>query len=176
MTACRQWLDPLLDSALEALSTTAARSLEDHLRQCPACAAAAADLLRRRQQMDAALTQLVSAAEPSSAFGARVRAAAEASIPATLWPPAWVGALAGVALLVAAAVLLPTVGERWEAPARSQLPALSLSDWRAPTDNLLPAGSFGLLGAAPRLGEFYFPLDSLSALPLHETGGKDNEG
>ena len=137
MIACRSWQHRLPDYELEALSSSAARAVEDHLHQCAACAVAAADLRRRRQQMDAALEQLFSDAEPSPAFGARVLAAAEASRPATGWQPAWAGVLAGAALAVVALVLLQPLQRRWEARSTPVIASPSLSEWRAPTDGLL---------------------------------------
>lgn len=176
MNACRSWQLRLPDYVLDALSSSATRPLEDHLHQCAACAAAAADLRQRRQQMDATLDKFFSDAEPSPTFGARVLAAAEAAPPATGWQPAWASALAGVALVVVAVVLLQPFQRRWEMRSAPVMASPSLSQWRAPTDGLLRPRPSELLNSGPRLGEFYFPLDSLSVLPTPEDGGTRNEG
>lgn len=175
MNPCHQWSEVLHDFALDALPVSAARALEEHLRLCIPCAAAASDLRQRRLQLDAGLSQLFSAAEPAADFRARVLAAAEASRPASTWQPAWRAALAGVALLIMASALFQLPGWRRQAANPPQPPAVSLSDWRAPTDGLLAPPSSALLNSGPRLGEFYFPLDSISTSPSHEIGGNDDE-
>ncbi|MGH9804751.1 MAG: anti-sigma factor family protein [Candidatus Acidiferrales bacterium] len=174
MNTCSQWRDSLYDFALDTLPAGAARAVEDHLRHCVSCAAVASDLRLRRRQMDAGLAQLFAAAELAPDFRARVLAAAEASRPAA-WQPAWSAALAGVALLILAAALFQLPGWRWKATTSAPPHAVRFSDWRAPTDGLLPPASSPLLNSGPRLGEFYFPLDSISASPSQDIGGNDDE-
>lgn len=176
MNPCRSWQDRLPDYVLGALSSGDARAVEVHSHQCAACAAAVAELRRRRRQMDAALGRLFSDAEASPAFGARVLAAAEAARPATGWQPAWVGVLAGAAVVALAVVLLQPLRPRWEAPSAPVLASPRLSQWSAPTDAFLRPRPNELLNSGPRLGEFYFPLDSLSVSPTPKDGGSKDEG
>lgn len=175
MNPCPQWRDSLHDFALDALPHSAARAVEDHLRECVPCAASASDLKLRRRQMDAGLAQLFSTAEAPAGFRARILAAAEASRPASAWQPAWSAALAGVALLIVAAALFQMPGWRSEPANPPQPPTVSLTDWRAPTDGLLPPRLSELLNSGPRLGEFYFPLDSISTSLSRDIGGNDDE-
>ena len=175
MNPCPRWRDSLHDFALDALPYSAARAVEGHLRQCVPCAGAASDLKLRRRQMDAGLARLFAAAEPAPGFRARILAAAEASRPASTWQHAWRVALAGIALLIVAAALVQLPGWRSEPANSAQPPAVSLSDWRAPTDGLLPPRSSELLNSGPRLGDFYFPLDSISTPPSQDIGGNDDE-
>lgn len=172
MTACREWKDRLLETALGApvhgepvQGEPADARLAAHLRACAGCAAALEELAARRAQMDAAVRQLVGGAEPSPAFRARVLAAAE-TLPVTgAGQPAWLGALAAVAVMVLAGVLL-------QPPAPAPRPAPSLSEWRSPTDWLLRTPGDELLRSTPRVGDFYFPLESEKD---SSQGGK-NEG
>lgn len=164
MTACRDQKDRLLDLALGALSASAVSELEQHLIACPACAAALAELRVQREQMEAGLRQLIRGAEPTAVFRARVLAATETSAVSWLARPAWVGVLAAALVFVLAAVLLPGLGERWPSLTRSRSASLApLSEWRSPTESLLRSPGDELLWSTPRLGQFYFPLQS--ALP-----------
>lgn len=159
MNACREWKDRLLDVALGA----PAKELEVHLAVCPACAAALADFRAQRQRLDAAVHQLVGAAEPSPALRARVLAAVESVPAAGQAQPASVGALAAVAVIVLAGLLL-------DQPATAPRPLTSLSDWRSPTDWLLETPGDALLRSTPRVGDFYFPLE-----PEKDSKGGNNE-
>lgn len=157
MTACRQWKDGLLDVALGASATP---QLEEHLRGCAACAATLAEGRARRQQLDAALGQLVRGAEPSPAFRARVLAAIETSPASAVGQPAWAGVLAAVAVVVLTGVVLPRLGERQE-PASGAASIAMLSAWRSPTESLLHSPGDDFLRSTPRLGELYFPLEPI---------------
>lgn len=168
MRACREWNDRLGDFVLGAAAMS---GLEEHLEQCPACAGALVELRARREQIDAGLRQLVQGAEPSPAFGARVLTALEAHAATMAWRPARLGALAAVAVVLLGGVLLGRLGE----PVRVmqlQLSGVTLSTWRSPTEGLLRSAAEELLGA-PRLGEFYFSLESVALLTGEETGGND---
>lgn len=164
MTACRKWRDRLLE---RALGLAAEPELEAHLKACPACAAALEEWRARRQQLDLGVRELVQGAEPSPAFRARVLASLEAAPAAPLAPPAWVGMLAAVAVLVLAALLLPRPAARLDPGPRP----VALSEWRSPTDWLLRTPGHDLLRARPRFGDFYFPLES--ARPEKSNGGND---
>lgn len=171
MTACRNQKDRLLDYAL---GVSAVKELEHHLKGCPGCSAALNEWRGRREQLDAALLQLVRGAEPAPGFHARVLAALEAPAAPVAGLPAWAGALAAVAVIVLAAVLLPSLGERWSGlTPPSQTSVAALSEWRSPTESLLRSPADELLGATPRLGEFYFPLESLPLGRGEENGGND---
>lgn len=175
MNACHRWYDLLLDNAVGGLDPAAAAKVEDHLASCAACAATLAQLRAREQQIGAALGQLVRGAEPSAAFRARVLAAARAPVAPAVWQPAWKGATAAVAVLLLAAVFLPALAERWAALSQTKPAAASLSAWRSPTESLLRSPANELLQSTPRLGEFYFPLDSALADAGDDNGGTDNE-
>ncbi len=170
MTTCRRWRSRLLDAALEAGHPAA---LDSHLRTCSACAAALAELRSRREQLDAALAQLV-CATPAPDFRARVLAGgARVSTPAV---PGWTGAVAGALAVVLAALLLPAQAERRAALAAPRpAPISALSTWRSPTENLLRSPAERLLRQTPRLGEFYFSLDTLTPPPSANSGGNDND-
>ncbi|HKZ53458.1 MAG TPA: zf-HC2 domain-containing protein [Candidatus Acidoferrales bacterium] len=175
MNACHRWNDLLLDYAWGACEPAAAARVEDHLAACAPCTATLADLRTREQQIDAALGQLVRGAEPSSHFRAHVLAAAQASAAPAAGQPAWKGALAAVAVVLLAAVFLPPLAERWAALTERRQTSVSLSEWRSPTESLLRAPAHELMQSAPRLGEFYFPLDSLFPETGSENGGTNNE-
>ncbi len=155
MIGCGEWKDQLLDFALDA---SAARGLEEHLRACPACAAALVELRSRQEQVDAGLRQLVQGAEPSTEFRARVLAAVEAQPRHVgLWPT-WAGALAAVAVLVLIAVLVGSLGPQ---PDPALMAAQELSRWQSPTETLLRSPAEELLQSAPPLGQFYFSLEPI---------------
>lgn len=163
MNACREWKDRLLDAALGA---PAEAKLEAHLGACLPCAAALAGWRAQREQMDAALGVLVRGAEPSPDLRTRVLAAAETVPAAGPAQPAWVGALAAVAVVLLAGLLL-------DQPPGPPRPVTSLSEWQSPTDWLLETPGSEWLRSTPRVGDFYFSLEPA------ETGsskGGNNEG
>jgi anti-sigma factor RsiW len=169
MTACKQWKDRLLDFVLEASSPAATSEVEQHLRSCSRCYPAVVELRSRREQMDAVLRQLVQEAEPSPEFRTRVLAEAERRERSAVRKPAWVGAVAGVAVAVLAAVLLDRVGQD-----RADLTApdlTTLSTWQSPTDWLLESAPNELLESTPRLGEFYFRLEASPVEKKKAKGG-----
>lgn len=162
MTACRKWNDFLLD---HALGVPPARELMAHLESCAACAARLAALARSREQLDAALAGLVAGTEPSPAFRARVLAAIEAE-PAVSGQPAWVGALAAVAVVLLAAAWLPSR----MAPEHPRA-AVSISEWRSPTESLLRTPGEEFWRSTPRLGESYFPMEISPSETNQKNGG-----
>jgi anti-sigma factor RsiW len=173
VNACHGWNDRLLDCALGGIDPAAVAKVEDHLAGCVACTAALADLRAREQQIGAALGQLVRGAEPSAGFRARVLAAARAPVAPAVRQPAWKGVLAAVAVVLLAVVFLPALAERWAALSQMESVTPSLSAWRSPTDSLLRSSTDELLRSPPRLGEFYFPLDSLRTEAGDENGGNN---
>ena len=73
MKACRQWKDSLLDFVLGALTGAEPRAVEQHLTNCPRCAAALKGLRGRAEELEAAVHQLVREADPTPSFEARLR-------------------------------------------------------------------------------------------------------
>lgn len=175
MTACRDWNERLLDYALGGLGASAVSQVDEHLKGCPACAAALHHWRARRGQLDAALCQLVRGAEPSPSFRARVLAGVEARSALGAAGPAWAGVLAGVAVMVLVAAWLPSLGERGAGLTSPELisSAATISAWRSPTQSLLRSPADELLRSTPRLGEFYFPLQPVPAGMGQENGGND---
>jgi len=177
MTACRDWNDRLLDSALGALEPSRACAVEAHVRSCAACAAALHQLRARVKEIDEALPQLVQEAQPPLGFHARLLAAIAAhSQPAsrhTRWfqPMAAAGLLAVLAL----AILLAAPSKR--RPTGTQLtPApQALSSWRSPTETLLRCSGDQLLRSAPRLAQFDFDMPALEKNTGKKYGGKNDE-
>ena len=181
MTACRQWKDRLLDYVLGVLCASVVSEVESHLKACPNCSATLLDLRHRRDQLDAALAELVRGAEPSPAMRARVLAAVEAGPAPALWRPAWAGVLAAVAVIlwVGFSLPLPRLRDWAAAPSgrafRASPPSnsVSLSTWRSPTESLLRSPTDELLKAPPRLGEFYFPLQPAPPRTDTKKGGNN---
>ena len=73
---CAKYKDLLLEAAL---SENSAGVLDQHLRQCGACANELAGLRARRERLDTLLPLVLGAAEPSPGFRARVLAEAESA-------------------------------------------------------------------------------------------------
>lgn len=158
MTACPEWKDRLLDFTL---GIPACIELQEHLSGCTNCSQALSELRAGCKQMDWALQRLVQDAEPSPAFRARFLASLEAR-PAVWkrWPLRAAG-LAAVAALVAS-LLVPWV-IRVAGPQEPSLGSIStLLQWRSPTQALLSSPADELLKAGPKLGGFYFRIDTLS--------------
>jgi anti-sigma factor RsiW len=174
MNACRHWRDRLLDYTLGGLPSARVAEIQDHLQGCASCAAAVDELKQKQQQVEAGLAQLIRAAEPSPAFHARVLAAVEEAPQAAGWSPAWKGVVPAVALMALAAIFLPGLADRWQT-ATDAASAAALSRWRSPTASLLRSPADALLRESPRLGEFYYPLDSAVAGTGEENGGNDDE-
>jgi anti-sigma factor RsiW len=174
MNACPRWSDRLLDFSFGALEASALSEVEEHLQDCPACAARLGELRPLCQRLDAGVRQLVGGAAPSPGFRARLLSATEASATGAGWQPAWRGALAAV-VSVLALVVAPSLADRWFAPAAPAAAdsVTTLLEWRSPTESLLRSPTAELLQSAPRLGEFYFPLDSVATVEGGEVGGND---
>ena len=152
---CKKWQDLLRESALTG---TAARDLEEHLRSCPQCSATLHELRARAEQLDELLPLLVQGAEPPADFRARVIAAADAEgkgVRAPSWR-AWT--LAGAATVL---VMVLIVGVGLQRRTTSTIPAdelaaaQKLAEWRAPSDGLLLTPGQEMLRKMPRLGESY---------------------
>lgn len=174
MNACRNWHDRLLDYTLAGLPFARVAEIQEHLQGCASCAAAVNELKQRQQQLETGLAQLVHAAEPSPAFRARLLAAVDEVAQPAVWRPAWKGVVLAVALLALAALFLPGLADRWQA-ATDVAGAAALSRWRSPTASLLRSPADALLQEPPRLGEFYFPLDSAVVGASEDNGGNNDE-
>jgi hypothetical protein len=154
--ACKEWKDQLLETALTG---TAPRDLEEHLRSCADCGAELKELRARRAQLDMLLPLVAQGAEPSGDFRARVLAAAERARDGKYARPWRVWTLAGATgvILVAlvAGLTLPRKNGGMVPP--SELAgAQKLAEWRAPSDSLLRTPGQELLKATPKLGDSYF--------------------
>jgi len=169
MTPGCDWNDRLPDFVLGALPTSAAARVEAHLQKCSECAAALADLRARSERLDSALSSWVAGSAPSPGFRAHVLEAAENSPAPSLALPAWAGAFAAVAIVLLAGVLMPRVSNPGAGLEPSAAP--SLSTWRSPTESLMRHPAQEFFRAAPRLGEFYFPLE-----PAPKGAGSENGG
>jgi anti-sigma factor RsiW len=155
---CLKWKNELLEAALTG---SARRDLDQHLRQCAACTEELAALRARRERLEAMLPLVARGAAPAPDFRARVLAAAEAGNPGTgarVWR-AW--AFAGATAIVLA-TLATGLALRWRAArtvAAAELAAAQkLAEWQAPSDVLLESPGRGILQSTPRLGESYLKL------------------
>jgi anti-sigma factor RsiW len=158
--ACEKWKEPLRDAALTG---SAAKELEEHLRGCGKCSAELDEARARAARLDALLPQVAQGAEPSANFRARVLAAAEARSAAKrprrwrVWTPA---------AATAAAVVLLMIAVTWQRKTGRMIPeeevaaAQKLAEWRAPSDSLLRTPGQELLKTTPKLGNSYlhFPV------------------
>jgi anti-sigma factor RsiW len=160
MTACAEWKDRLLDSAL---GVPTSQDLAEHLKTCAACSETLIELRAHREQMDAGLRKLVRGMEAPPAFRARLMVSLEAR---RARRAAWlvpVGVLAAVVVVVAlGAILTPSV-KRWAG--RNDSTGVSVSgsalwQWRSPTEVLLRSAADEYLRSSPRLGQFYLPMKS----------------
>jgi anti-sigma factor RsiW len=174
MKGCPEWESRLLDFALGGLRDSEARAMESHVAICPACGGALARLRERAGDLDAAVRQLVREQQSSPSFveglSTRLKASRESPMVAARWNrPAW-----ALGILILAAILLFSSGKRQ--PAQKDQISFSdatLSTWRSPTEGLLQPSAGEVPEYTPRLGEFYFPLDSRGK--GKKNGGNKNE-
>jgi hypothetical protein len=157
MNPCRDWEDRLWDGVVEALGPEEARELEKHIEGCPSCAAAYAALRARQGRLKAAVGQIVSGAQPSAGFHARlVRAVESESIRPRPFRLSWAAALAGGAAVAIALVAPRPTGPWRRGPEGGDAlsGAEALLSWRSPTAVLLRSPADSLLREAPSLGGF----------------------
>lgn len=164
MTACAEWKAEWKEGLLDlALGASVSRELEAHLKTCPACSEALAELRACRQQMDEVLPEMMRGIEPSPAFRARLIASLEEHPLRTRGWPTWASVTATVAVVVAVALLLISP-RRWRTSPRGQhrvsVVRVGLAEWQSPTAHLLHSPANDLPQAGPQLGKFYFPLQS----------------
>jgi len=162
--ACMKWKEQLLEAALAEMAET---ELQEHLSQCPDCAAELETLRAKRERMDSVLPLIATAEEPSPDLRARIMAATETSKvrPMRLMWGAW--ALAGVIALVVIAVTVNWVRNRENKEmAATVQTAQQLAEWQSPTADLLKVPGQELLNSSPRLGESYI------SIPMEERKGE----
>ncbi len=170
MSICAEWNDRLLDTAL-GVPTPA--DLAEHLKTCSACSEALIELHARRQQMDAGLRKLISGIEPQPAFRARLMASLDARSPRRARWVVPAGALAAIMVVAALGAILSPSVKRWAARNDSLAVSVSsptLPQWRSPTEVLLRSSGDEYLRSSPRLGEFYFPMETTR--PAQDADGR----
>ncbi len=153
--ACEKWKDKLLDAALTA---TAAKDLEEHLKSCANCSAELDDVWARKSRLDALLPLVAQGAEPPADFQARVLAAARAASEGKRARPWRVWTLAGAAAMVVVVLMIGVTLQRRAArmiPGNELAAAQKLAEWRAPTDGLLTTPGQEILKSMPKFGESY---------------------
>src|SRR5271167_477229 len=102
--ACDAWIEKL-DAYLDGeLAASEARAIGEHLRGCSTCTAESLSRLQQKRAVQAAGQRFT----PDPAFRARIQQSIAARRPSR-WNRFWFPALAGVAVLVIAALLPITV-------------------------------------------------------------------
>jgi hypothetical protein len=153
--ACEKWKDPLLEAALTG---TAPKDLEEHLKGCANCTAGLDEFRARRARLDAVLPLVAQGAEPSADFRARVLAAAESASEGKRARPWREWALAGATAAVVVAMIVGLTLLRKNGPAVPEdelAAAQKLAEWRAPSDGLLKTPGQEILMTTPKLGNSY---------------------
>jgi len=147
-TACTEQRERLLDAALGQQPPV---ELLAHLRSCPRCAAALAELRGRSERLNSLLPLVARHAEPSPDFRARVLSAADRRGSKSPLFRRW--ALAGFAaacVAVAAWLTYAEIDGRREARV---VPVERIAHWRAPSDVFLEVAGAQNLRTIPRLGQ-----------------------
>jgi hypothetical protein len=159
MKPCDYWRESLAELALGAPS---APGLAEHLGTCAACSAALAKMQLLTGEIDRGIQQLAHA-EPDATGAARVLAQVSSRAAQTRW------VLAGrtiAAAFAAVVVLTASLGISWrlraqrEESERALSAAAGISSWKSPTRKLLHSPYEILLGRPPRLGEYFYKLNS----------------
>lgn len=160
-TCDEKWSDALMDAALGVKNP----EVERHVRDCADCAAALSRLRADASALDEAVGVL-SSAEPSPWFRARVLAQVSDTPVASRWHWAWLGAASAVVASIAFVLATTT-------PSIEPEPVPDLADWRSPTAGLLYSTSYERLQRLPRLGGF--PVDLHGTLFEENNDEKDDE-
>jgi anti-sigma factor RsiW len=153
--ACEKWKEPLRDAALTG---SAAKELEEHLRGCGKCSAELDEARARAARLDTLLPQVAQGAEPSANFRARVLAAVEATGAGKRARRWRVWTLAGTAAAVMVFLMIAVSLQRRTGrmiPDEEVAAAQKLAEWRAPSDSLLRTPGQELLKTTPKLGNSY---------------------
>jgi len=157
-TCDNRWRDELID---HALGGPARAALAEHLAGCAVCSAALRRSRARMEKIDAGVRQLA-ASEPSpeavSNLMAHIRAQRERT---WLWGWQWrTAALCGFAIVIVFLVYGWKIHEQRRESEKIFNAASAIGSWRSPTDSLLRSPTDGWLNASPRLGEYFYPLDT----------------
>jgi anti-sigma factor RsiW len=151
MAACSIWKDPLLEAAL---GDAPADELAEHLKSCPGCAGALAELRARRERLDQVLPLVARGAELPADFRARVLAAAETNEPRWDW---WRrGRVLAGAAVITASIVVAILVQRHGAPPAQDLDVAAMekmTHWRAPSDVFLETPGREILRMTPKLGD-----------------------
>ncbi len=161
MNICPQWRDALYQAALGAQAWPA---LEEHLKRCPACAAALPGLRRLCAESDAGVAQLARGPGPSPAFHGRLMAALPEEFGRFRRRRIWAAAAAAALLATGATLGLLNHARDDSLPPE----AAAVVHWRSPTESLLRATGEDFLRHGPGLGNFYFPLQAPGAEPVRQ--------
>lgn len=159
MNPCDHWRESLADLALGA---PAEPELTEHLAKCASCSAALAKMKSLSGEIDRGIQQLASA-EPDVNVAARIVAEVNSRLQQTRWLP---GGRSIAAAFAAAALLAASLGVLWrlraqhEESERALSAAGGISGWKSPTRGLLRSPYETLLERPPRLGEYFYELDS----------------
>jgi anti-sigma factor RsiW len=170
MNPCEAWRQAITDHALGGIPSA---PLATHLQSCPACAASLRAMQARLRHIDSGVQQLV-AAEPSAdapeQILARIRSAAHKGAsqvqPRTRPSIAWAAAAAFILLVSAGALYRQHVQQNREAATLSA--AASISSWRSPTQELLASRYAALNAASPRLGQYFYSLQTVPPIPQRQ--------
>jgi anti-sigma factor RsiW len=167
---CLEWKDRLLEAAL-ANSEGANAELQNHLSQCPDCAAELAGLRARRERLEWLLPRLANAAEPSRDLRARIVVAAEAATGrrhSVLWRVWAAAGTAAIIMVMIGLVVVRGIVRRTRVREAELRGAQALAQWRAPTDIFLRTPGEELLNSMPKFGGSYVSVP----IAKQEGGGK----
>lgn len=111
-------------------------------------------------QIDGGIRQLA-ASEPAAQAVLRVMAEVRA-LPQRRWVPEWKWVTAALVGLIVVALLAYVwrTGERRKETERALSAAATIGSWRSPTQGLLRSPIDHWLKAPPRLGEYFYPLNT----------------
>lgn len=153
-----RWRDQLVD---HVLGSPAGAALTEHLEKCALCSAALLEWKARMGQIDGGIRQLA-ASEPAAQAVSRVMAEVRAR-PRRRWLPEWkavTAALAGLIVALACLAYVWRTRERRKETQRALSAAATIESWRSPTQGLLRSPIDRWLKAPPRLGEYFYPLNT----------------
>jgi len=159
MKPCDRWRESLAELALGA---PADPELSEHLATCASCSAALAKMQSLTGEIDLGIRQLASA-EPNADGATRILAEVASRVERTRWLPS--GKIIAAAF-AAAVFLAASLGVLWRLRAQRQetervlSAAARISSWKSPTRELLHSPYEILLERPPRLGEYFYQLDS----------------
>jgi hypothetical protein len=160
MKPCDHWRESLAELAL---GEPAGPELTEHLAKCASCSAALAKMQSLTGEIDRGIRQLT-LAEPSTDGAARTLAEVGARVEQIRWwrPPGRTvaAACAGVVLLAASLGLLRRIRTQQVETKKELSAAVGISSWKSPTRELLRSPYDTLLERTPRLGEYFYKLDS----------------